>query len=284
MKILCENKFGHGAVKTFRSELDKVKRPIASSSIPFDWNIGYDIEQVMGSILPVKNQGTSGSCGGQMASSYEAVNEYFRTKVLTEKSARYIYSHIWYSGGGTDSRRVTDFLINQGVCKENLCSSYDNGNPPDEAFMERTSNISSAAILDAKTTLDTTYVSIKRDIDSIACGLRDNKGVMIALNGENNGTWLSAFPKPPVSTEWRHFLYVGKAKMINGKKYIGVLNSWGDIGEKGWQWLGEEYFMGHVWDAFAVLDNRNSQTVVEQKISLIQQLLILYKQLLQMVS
>lgn len=31
--------------------------------------------------------------------------------------------------------------------------------------------------------------------------------------------------------------------MIDGKKYIGFLNSWGDtVGEKGWQFIGEDYF------------------------------------------
>ena len=63
------------------------------------------------------------------------------------------------------------------------------------------------------------------------------------------GTWLSPFPKPPAKRVWGHWLYAGKAKLIDGKKYIGVLNSWGiDTGEKGWQWIGEDYFKsGHVW-------------------------------------
>ena len=55
------------------------------------------------------------------------------------------------------------------------------------------------------------------------------------------------------------FIYI-TTNMVNGKKYIGVLNSWGDgCGNKGWQWISEEYFnticngYNAVWEAWTLV-------------------------------
>ncbi len=65
----------------------------------------------------------------------------------------------------------------------------------------------------------------------------------MGVGGQNNGSWLSPFPLPPTKISWRHFLYGGKAKLIDGKKHIGFANSWGkSIGDNGWQWISEDYF------------------------------------------
>jgi len=73
--------------------------------------------------------------------------------------------------------------------------------------------------------------------------IRDNYGVVMGFDGENNGTWHSTHPQTPSKRAWSHCIYGGKAKLIDGKKYVGFLNSWGeDVGEDGWQWFGEEWF------------------------------------------
>jgi hypothetical protein len=132
------------------------------------------------------------------------------------------------------------------VAREPLCLSYDGGQPPSEAFMERPQDITPVAKQDAGTAeeLSAAFVSAD-DIDSVAQAIRDNHGCVLGVRGSNNGTWLSQFPQPPASTDtpWFHWIYAGKAKMINGKKFIGIINSWGtQVGVNGWQWLGEEYF------------------------------------------
>ena len=43
---------------------------IGAAIAPFDWNKGYDIQQVLGIPIKTKDQGVSLSCGGQMTSYY----------------------------------------------------------------------------------------------------------------------------------------------------------------------------------------------------------------------
>jgi len=94
------------------------------------------------------------------------------------------------------------------------------------------------------------------DIDKLAQTIRDRGGFIMGVYGENNGTWLSSFPKKPKNNKncWAHWLYFGQAKLINGKKYLGFKNSWGAIGENstGWQYIPEEYLNGYTWNAWTV--------------------------------
>jgi hypothetical protein len=110
--------------------------------------------------------------------------------------------------------------------------------------MEALGDITQSARDEAKNLLAGAYATVNTDIDSVATALRDMNGVVIGVDGANNGTWNSMYPNPPKDgqSQWHHWLFVGKAKMINGKKYIAVLNSWGNVGDMGWQWLSEDYF------------------------------------------
>src|SRR5258708_6414784 len=140
-----------------------------------------------------------------------------------------------------------------GVAREPLTPSYDTGNPPSEAFMERPQDITTDARTDASTARELSAALVNpTDIDSIAQAIRDNHGCVLGVTGSNNGTWISPFPKPPTAGEqtWGHWLYAGKAKMINGVKFIGFINSWGtNVGEQGWQWVSEDYlaWFFNVW-------------------------------------
>jgi hypothetical protein len=99
--------------------------------------------------------------------------------------------------------------------------------------------------------------------------------MIITVGGQDNGTWRTEFPNPPVEEIWAHFLYVGKVKLINGKKFIGVHNSWGDAcGNHGWQWLGENY-LPHISNAYVIYDPVNPilTPIDQQKLSLLQQIL-----------
>jgi hypothetical protein len=254
--ILDESKLGKGAVPDYIFPWDAKWEDIAIArgSAPFDWTAGIDIEANLASVLnnpsfklPVKNQNGSGSCGGQAWSQYSGVLEAFFDKTFEERSAKYIYSQTFVSpDGGSNGRDNSNICINQGVSVEVLCPSYDNGQPPSESYMERPQDITQVARTDASTDRELSAAVVNSEnIDSVAQAIRDNYGCVLGVAGTNNGTWLSSFPQPPNTTDvlWGHWLYAGKAKMIDGKKYIGVINSWGaDVGENGWQWLGEEYF------------------------------------------
>lgn len=209
---------------------------IAGASLPFDWNVGFDIEKEIG-VLPVKDQEQSYSCGGQAWASLSYTLDQTNRE---EKSAKYIYCQTHVGHGGSSGRDNCE-ACRRGVSTEVLTPSH----PAIESFMI-TDDRSPAAISDAKTNKEKFYANVSININEVAQAIRDNSGVVIGILGQNNGTWLSKFPKPPAgySTDnWAHWVYAGKAVMINGKKYVGFLNSWGiSVGERGWQYIGEEYF------------------------------------------
>lgn len=257
MPKLAENVHGTGAVFDRIDTRDYLFKEIGFATPAFDWTVGFDIEAKLGIKLPVKDQGRSGSCGGQAWANLAGVLESVNTGNLEERSAKFIYAQTYAPGGGSYGRDNANIFINQGVSRETVLTSYQNGNPPTEAFMERGQDVTPLARMDATLDMSSSYAQVDLKINEVARALRDTNGVVIMIDGQDNGTWLSAFPKPPTNTSWRHFLYVGKAKMIDGKKYIGVLNSWGiTVGEFGWQWLGENYFTsGHVQQAYTHIYN-----------------------------
>lgn len=215
----------------------------------FDWEKGFDVEEVIDSKLIVKDQGSSGSCGGQAWSYYGEVLEAIATKTYEARSSRWVYAPVRAPGGGSMGKELSAFVCKNGFALEEHATSYDNGKAPDEVFMSKVPALSNAGIEVAEVSRALSYVQVKADIDILAQALQDNNGVCIALYGEDNGTWRSKFPKPPNKQVWAHWLYVCKAKKIDGKKYLGVVNSWGNkCGDKGIQWIGEDYFVnGNVW-------------------------------------
>ena len=232
------------------------------ASAPFDWNAGFDIEEELakklnqpGFKLPVKNQNSSFSCGGQAWATYAAMLEAIADGSHEERSAKFIYAQTFAPGGGSWGRPNCDVCKKQGAAREAVLTSYENGNPPSEAFMERLADITDAARADASHAKEISYGNVAIDIDTDAQAIRDGYGVIFLVHGSNNYTWRSAFPQVGPN-DWGHWIYAGKAKVVDGKKYIGVLNSWGaqDVGENGWQWLNEEWFTsGNVVQAWVMV-------------------------------
>lgn len=242
--ILVEGIHGHGAIVDTPDPRDFKYEGIAKSSAPFDWNTGYDVE--LDGKITIKDQGGSFSCGGQAWSYFMGVLK------GDSRSAKFIYAQTAVPGGGSSGRSNSDLVVNQGDCQESILSSYEGGLPPSEAYISNGSDIGAKAKADALTDEAFSYGNPSINIDSLTQALRDNKGCIIGVYGQNNGTWTSAFPQPPLSNDWAHWLYIGKAKLINGKKYLGACNSWGDkVGEAGWQWLGEEY-IPHLFSAWTL--------------------------------
>jgi hypothetical protein len=118
------------------------------------------------------------------------------------------------------------------------------------------------------------YANVKLNIDTIAQAIRDNNGCVITLGGADNGTWHSAFPKVPITEVWGHYMAFGKAKMINGKKYLGGIQSWGskvgDTKEPAWQWFGEEWIK-HFSNCYTLYNPANP--VVQERVTLLEKLL-----------
>lgn len=251
--------FNPGGVKDRIDTRDYKWSEVGFGTAPFDWNVGYDIEAELRIKLnnpnfkfPVKDQDGSGSCGGQAWSYYGGALEAYYTGSFEERSAKFIYAQTYVAPAGSPGRENCIVTKNQGWAREAVLPSYDNGQPPGEAFMQRSQDISDIVRQDAARAKSLSYSNADVDIDTIARSIRDSKGIIIGIVGSNNGTWTSAFPNPPQMSEgrWYHWMYVGKAKILNGKKYIGALQSWGlncgnfpgcVIGENGWQWISEDY-------------------------------------------
>lgn len=248
-----------GAIKDTPDVRDYHYQGVAAGSAPFDWSKGFDVEEVLsaklkipGFKIPWKDQNGSFSCGGQAWSYFMQVIEAIATGTFEERSSKYIYAQTFVPpGGGSSGRTNSDLCVDQGDCRETVLSSYENGQPPSEEFMRRAIDITPEARVDAKKARALLFSIVENNIDALAQAIRDNNGVVIGISGSNNGTWWTVSPTPPSpgSVEWGHWLYLGKAKLVNGEKKVGALNSWGEkVGEKGWQWFGDKYFAsGFIW-------------------------------------
>jgi hypothetical protein len=261
----------NAAIQSPHDARDHQWEEVGYGTAPFDWNVGFDVEAGMSKVLgttfvtPTKDQGQSGSCGGQAVSYLGGTFSVFQNKAFNEKSAKYIYAPVAYPGGGSVGRDLCERVINAGWAAESLCPSYQNGNPPTEAFMELVADLTPAANTDAASDKGMSYALVSSDIDSVAQAAAAGNGLLIGVQGANNGTWLSPYPKPPTNGDqnlWGHWLAVGKAKLINGIKHVAVHNSWGaTVGEVGWQWLGEDYFTTVLSGA-----NRNGPAIFESRV------------------
>ena len=220
--------------------------PLGSAQPPFDWKTGFSVETDIQTEMDVDTQSPT-SCGGWGGSKLGAAVEAKATGSYEKRSAKDLYNRVAIVlNGQPQGSRIGDIgeiLRKTGIALESLCPSYEEvGEPASDEFMLR-KDISQEAIDSRKLAQALYYAFLPIGIDAFAQAIRDNSGILILLGGMNNGTWYDRFPKPPTYRQWGHFVYAGKARIINGKKYIGILNSWGkDAGEDGWQWLGEDYF------------------------------------------
>ncbi len=274
--------FGKGAIDSKYDLRDYWFSP--SDRGGFDWDTGYDIEKKLGVKLVVKDQNGSGSCGGQAWAYYGEVLEAVATGTYEPCSARWIYSHTRVPPSGSNGRANCDHVIKKGLVLEAQCPSYENKKAPKESFFIGIPKLSKEAQEYAEVSRGLSYLKVPANIEIIAQAIETHHGCIINVGGQDNGTWRSKFPKPPSAREWGHWLYAGKVKVIKGKKYIGVINSWGtDTGDKGWQWIGEDYFdSGFVREGWTLAwDYHPAKTkvVLKEVVRLLTSVVDLYKQL-----
>lgn len=260
LQKIAEDQYGTGFV--FKDLVPTDRMFAASAAEPVNWyknfNVQDELKKKLGSsfTIPVNNQYQTFSCVGQAWAKYAGIKKVMSdpNPNWVEFSPRDVYSHIYLPEGGSYVLNGGLF-VRKGTIPFEQLPSYWSGKPemiPTEDLM-RDKGLEGGMESGGNVYPDVYKVfrqlvnggsieNVNYDIDSIATAIRDNNGCVIAVYGENNGTWLSKFPRTG-KIQWGHALLATGYMYINGKKYILVLNSWGNnIGEGGWQWLGEEWF------------------------------------------
>jgi len=246
--------FGKGAIKSPPDPRNyKYEGLVCAAALKaFDWEKGFDIEAKTG-VLKVENQGQSSSCVGQAISKYlEVLN--ILEEGFVDLSAKDMYSRIYQPQGGAYIMDGFKLAVKRGVATEKTAPSYLYSQPPDEVFMREPTpdNDEEAYLYASKSYATTTH----NDLEWIAQMIRDNNGLVSGFEGDDAG-WQTAFVKPPITPKWGHAVYLGKAKIINGKKMIGFLNSWNGWGLAGWGWFDASY-LGNLFDLWVLVDKINN--------------------------
>lgn len=254
-KQLVEGQFGHGAIhhsRLHRWFKRKMRPTLGRAEIPFDWS-----KPIPDPMYPVKNQGTSFSCGGQ-AGSY-LIRDLLKTagKDQGEISAKSIYAPYCAVGGGMTLDAIETCIGAHGSNLESLVSSYDvNGNPLTEPMFETRVWETPQTDADALTRAGYTPVSVAIDKDSMAEAIRDYGGIIMFIQGQNGNqpmNWTTATPAPPSKSNpkplWAHYLWCA----FTTTTQIAVYNSWGvQIGSGGKQFFDETYInSGYILDVIA---------------------------------
>jgi hypothetical protein len=264
--------FGTGAIQDPIDLRDRIYDGIAFGAAPFDWEKGYDIEKVINTKIPIKNQDGSLSCTGQSWSYFVAVLNTIETGIYTEVSAKAIYSQIAQPGGGASIRDGGKLIVDWGGISETIIHSYKDGDPPDESFIRDKSWINEQINNAAKKLIAKEYRMVSDiTMEIIAQGIRDNYGVVGGVSGANNGTWGTLEPRPG-NREWGHALYLGKAGIDEKGKYIATPNSWGDRFGGMWQKLRQDWFNNtYMFNPWLIVDQPNFDSANNELVDLIKQ-------------
>jgi hypothetical protein len=171
---------------------------VAEAGAPFSWQTGNGPDPALVQLLTIKNQGQSGSCGGQAFSYYGQRLRAVYANDFGPRSAKFLYGQVYVPGSGSSDRDLANLAIKQGFGLETDTPSMQGSFAPSEAFMERPQDIAALARIGAaKDQASFAYAFPTIDLESIAQAASACFGVVLGIHGTNNGTWLSAEPKPP---------------------------------------------------------------------------------------
>ena len=202
MKKLTESDFGRGAPVQWKIT-HKAKRALRSNigktAEPFNWKKGITKRPKYN----IKNQYTAGSCWGQAYSRFVQIQE--NGEELSAKSA---YSPVsYYADGGVAIPDAKKQAYYYGLTTEAKIPSYDKDGKSPEAFMSDKSWRNKETMTECLLRSGYEMKNVEIDIDRIAEAIRDYGAVIFVIQGQNNGTWLSARPVPPKDRKnlWAHY-------------------------------------------------------------------------------
>jgi len=284
-----------GAIRDPKDERDLSydKYVMGAKGIEIDWDKGFDIRNVLGGDIKIKNQKDSMSCVGQGVSYYvwvkqiiEMIEKYsLKLPELVDKcqnevdevSAKAIYSQIFLKpSGGAYIRSGMKLIIDWGSVFEHNVSSLNNGEKTEEEFMRDKSWFNEKMNELAKTLKGKEYrvISAANNMDLFAQAIMKNHGVVGGVQGQSGKGWNTENPQSPDSDNtWGHCIYYGAFGKDELGKFIATPNSWGKMefnkdyiwkpGDKpgaGWQKLRENYFNNYYqFNPWTYVDKKNTK-------------------------
>jgi hypothetical protein len=228
------------------------KRKLIGGASIVNWSVPYSSPHG-----EIKNQQQSDSCGGMAGAYFIEIMNLLQGKSI-EISAKSIYAPIACSGGGTTEDALETQIAARGANLEATVPDVAPDGTCTEAFMSDKSWITPALLEEAATRAGYTPMSVSMDIDSIAEAIANEGAVIWLIKGQNNGTWLSAYPNPPINNlnNWGHFMCPFGYQTV-AQQQIDSLQSWGtSVGDGGIQHFTSNYInSGYIVDAFTFVSD-----------------------------
>ena len=192
--------------------------------------------------FPVKDQDGSSSCGGQAVASDIQNKVFIRDGVVTELSAKDVYSHCFLPGGGSSETDLQNWVESGGIDTEASVPSYINGIPQGEAFYETIAPRNQDVAF--QNMVFNSFSFNGNDINQVRQAIDTGNGCICALLG-NNTCWRTSNGVVQVpakgTTNWGHWLNL--VSYDDTKKLVCAKNSWGaDVGDEGYYYIPYSYF------------------------------------------
>lgn len=253
MQAIDVSKFGKGGLVLPLHRKDyRLETLGAASTLPAFYDLKYGGK--------IKHQDGSGSCGSQAESYYATYLNFLETGEWTELSARDIYSLVFKDPLGSYIKDNMQKVKDSGIVLESDAPSYDNGQPPSEAFMRKRDDITGEEVEKGKTYISKNYFTWNNtNLDLYKQAIYQGHGCVVASWG-NNYCWSSAkilLPDNKSQMEWRHIVYL--IGWDDATKHFKFINSWGEAwGDKGYGYLPYEYITkGYVSNPTTMIDAPN---------------------------
>jgi hypothetical protein len=287
---LTETGHGTGCIKQpkWKIKLHRAMRAKHKTigAAPFDWVKGWDCEETTGVKFPIKNQNGAGECGGCAGSRFLEIVRTILGVPFEEVSEKSIYAPNAVQGGGMSMQALENQIANKGANSQADVPSWNNGFPPTEQFAEDKTWMTPELLQKAMLRAGWTAKTVAIDRESIAQAIRDYGAVIWIIEGSNNNTWNSQFPKHPVKGEqtWWHFMCSKGAigNQINKYQSWGLMNGTTPIGLNGIQSFTDDYInSGYIHDVFTFFpttQQAQKSTLIALIYRLMQLLGILQKQ------
>ena len=229
-------------------------------------------------MFPVKDQGTSSSCGGQAFSSALEVAKNIRDGGIIPLSAKDIYSHCFLKGGGSQASTLINFVESQGADTEADVPSYNpDGTPMTEAQYETIATRNEDVALNQVVFNSFTYNG--NDINAVKQAI--DTGVTVCALLGNNVCWAASngVVEVPTTTDWGHFLHL--CNYDDTKQLVCCKNSWGtEAGDKGYYFIPYGYFSkNRVYGEWVLVLGASGQyiSLLQKVVNLMQNIINLLK-------